>query len=339
METRANYVLVGSSVLAALAAIIVFIFWLGRTEFGREADIYYTYFTGSVSGLSTGSPVRYRGVPVGNVSAVEIDPENVERIRVTLKLNPNTPVKVDSVASLETAGITGGAYIELRGGTQASPPLRSEDGSIPVISSANSSIQSIVESLPKLMAKLSDLLDSANGLLSPANVKALSEVITHLQSVASSLDALSPDMKSAVSNVSTLTADLHAQLPKLMNDVRDDGASIRAAAQSFQHVAANLDGVIAENRGPLRDFTGHGLSELSGLITQLRGLADTLTRVADHLDRDPQRYLFGGGPNVGVDPNQPIGATTGARASHGGPSVGVAPNQPIGATASTGASR
>ena len=123
METRANYVMVGSSVLAALATIIVFVFWLGSRQLSHREEVYHTYFTGSVAGLAGGSPVRYRGVPVGTVGGIEIDPQNIERIRVTLKLRANTPVRTDTVASLETAGITGASYIELSGGTQASPAL------------------------------------------------------------------------------------------------------------------------------------------------------------------------------------------------------------------------
>jgi phospholipid/cholesterol/gamma-HCH transport system substrate-binding protein len=311
METRANYVVVGTSVLAAFAALIIFIFWLGRTEFGRQADVYYTYFSGSVAGLSTGSPVRYRGVPVGSVGNVEINPDNVEQIRVTLKLNPGTPVKVDSIASLASAGITGGSYIELVGGTRGSALLKTDNGPIPVIQSENSGLQSLIADLPKVLGKLSDLLDSANGALSTTNIKGLSDTITHLQNFTANLDALSPDLKSTITNINGLASDLHTQVPKLVDSVKDDGVSVRAAADSFHQVANNLDGLIAENRGPLRDFTGNGLSELSGLITQLRGLTDTLTRVADHLDRDPQRYLFGGGTTVGVDPNQPIGAAAG----------------------------
>ena len=313
METRANYVLVGLSVLAALAAIVAFIFWLGRAEIGHVADVYYTYFTGSVSGLSSGSPVRYRGVPVGSVDRVEIDPENVERIRVTLKINPGTPIKVDSIATLESAGITGGAYIEITGGTQKSAPLKKDEEGIPVIPSQNSSLQSLFNDLPKILAKLSDLLDSANTALSPANVRALSDSITHLQSLTANLDALSPDLKHMVTDVDSLAAGLHAEIPKTFEAVRDDGASIRRTADEFRQVAVNLDAMLAENRAPLRDFTGNGLMELTDLIKRLRGLTDTLTRVADRLDRDPQRYLFGGGTTVGVDPNRPMGAAaTGA---------------------------
>ena len=309
METRANYVLVGSSVLAAILAIIIFVFWLGRSQFDNKEDIYYTYFTGSVAGLSGGSPIRYRGVPVGAVGNIEIDPQNVEQIRVTLKIRPNTPIKADSVASLETAGITGGSYVELSGGTRASPPLTAEDDKIPVIRSEDSSLQSALDEAPKLLGKLTVLADSANAALSADNVKALSDTLTHLQSIAANIDGLTPEAKHTVDNISVMTDDLRARLPMLMDTIRDDGVSIKGAADEFHRVGTSVDALIAENRVPLREFTGNGLSEISGLVTELRGLTETLTRVADRLDRDPQRYLFGGGTNVGVDPAQPVGAT------------------------------
>ncbi len=66
--------------------------------------------------------------------------------------------------------------------------------------------------------------------------------------------------------------------------------------------------MIDEIRAPLRDFTGNGLAQVVGLVGQLRDLSTTLTRVADHLPRDPQRYLFGSGAAGGVDPNRPLTA-------------------------------
>jgi phospholipid/cholesterol/gamma-HCH transport system substrate-binding protein len=315
METRANYVLVGSLVLASILAILIFIFWLGRSQFHHAKDVYYTYFTGSVAGLSSGSPVRYRGVPVGTVGDIEIDPKNVEQIRVTLDIRPNTPIKTDSIASLETAGITGGSYIEIKGGTRASPALTGEDGKVPVIQSENSSFQSLVDDAPKLLGKLTQLADSANNALSPQNIKALSDTLTHLQSVAAAIDAATPQAKHTLEDINALADDLRTQLPRLLTSVQDDGASIKGAADEFHRVGTSVDAMIAENRGPLREFTGNGLSQISGLVTELRGLSDTLTRVAERLDNDPQRYLFGGGTSVGVDPNQPLGASARAGAT------------------------
>ena len=312
METRANYVVVGTSVLAAIAAILIFVFWLGRNQFSKHEDIYYTYFTGSVTGLSSGSPVRYRGVPVGTVGFIEIDPKNIEQIQVTLKIRPRTPVKTDTVASLETAGITGGSYVELSGGTQASPLLMTDDGEVPVIKSENSGLQSLVDNAPKLLEKLNRLADQANGLMSDANIKTLSATFDHLNNLSASLDALGPDAKETVANLNKLTADLNKQLPPLLDTLHQDGTSIKETIDEFHKVGTSVDAVIAENRAPLRDFTGNGLAEISGLVANLRTLTDTLNRVADHLDRDPQRYLFGG-TNAGIDPNRPLssGVATG----------------------------
>jgi phospholipid/cholesterol/gamma-HCH transport system substrate-binding protein len=307
-------VLVGSCVLAAIATIVVFIFWLGRSQFDHHEDTYNTYFTGSVTGLSSGSPVRYRGVPVGTVGAIAIDPQNIERIRVTLKMQPGTPVRNDTVASLEMAGITGGSYVELTGGTQDSPPLTAtdEDG-VSVIKSENSSLQSLVADAPKLLGKLNQLADSANAALSADNVKAISDTLSHIQNVSATLDSVGPDAKQAIANFNQISADLHKQMPALIDAFHQDGTSIRDAADGFRKVASDLDAMIAENRGPLRDFTGNGLSEVGGVLANLRTLTDTLNRVADRLDRDPRRYLFGG-TDVGVDPSRPLssGVSTGA---------------------------
>jgi phospholipid/cholesterol/gamma-HCH transport system substrate-binding protein len=313
VETRANYVFVGTSVLAAITAIIIFVFWLGRNQLNKHEETYHTYFTGSVTGLSSGSPVRYRGVPVGTVGYIAIDPDNIERIRVTLKLREHTPIKIDTVASLETAGITGGSYIELSGGTNAAPLLVSENGEVPVIKSENSGLQSVLDDAPKLLAKLNQLSDQANKLLSDENVKTISTTFDHLNSLSANLDALGPDAKQTVANLDKLTTDLNKQLPGLIDTLKQDGTSIREAADEFHKVGGNVDGLISENRAPLRDFTTNGLGQVGSLVANLKTLSDTLNRVADHLDRDPQRYLFGG-TSAGVDPSRPFssGLATGA---------------------------
>ncbi len=46
METRANYVAVGTFVLAVIFLAFVAVLWLGHTEFGEEAKRYYIFFSG-----------------------------------------------------------------------------------------------------------------------------------------------------------------------------------------------------------------------------------------------------------------------------------------------------
>ena len=117
METRASYILVGSFVLGLIAAAFAFVVWLASVQFEEVPMRYVIYFEGGVSGLSVASPVRYRGVPVGSVSDIRIDPENIERIRVMVEISAETPIKADTEATLTLQGITGVSFVFLSGGT------------------------------------------------------------------------------------------------------------------------------------------------------------------------------------------------------------------------------
>src|SRR3546814_15794005 len=65
----------------------------------------------------------YRGVRVGEVLSVDLDPDRPTAIRVTLAVQERTPVRADSVATLELEGLTGGRYVLLSGGPPSAPPL------------------------------------------------------------------------------------------------------------------------------------------------------------------------------------------------------------------------
>jgi phospholipid/cholesterol/gamma-HCH transport system substrate-binding protein len=84
MEVRASYVLVGLFVVALMASLLGFVVWTARTVGTRAIANYDILFTGTVTGLAEGSQVRYRGVPIGRVKEIRLDPENLERIRVTV---------------------------------------------------------------------------------------------------------------------------------------------------------------------------------------------------------------------------------------------------------------
>ena len=153
MENRAHYVIVGGFVIAILVGILVSIVWLTRLQFQREGAIYDIFFRGSVSGLNDGAPVNYNGVPIGRVIGIRLNSENVERIRVRIVVDAAIPIKQDAVASLETQGITGQAFVQISGGTNASPPAAIPPGrAFPVIASRPSHLQEVVTSAPQLLS-------------------------------------------------------------------------------------------------------------------------------------------------------------------------------------------
>lgn len=322
METRASYFLVGLFVLALMAGAIGFVMWLSRAGLQTENIYYYIYVRGSVAGLQNGAPVQYRGVPVGTVTDISIDAENVELIQVTVALRPGTPVKTDTVATLQLQGITGLSFVQLHGGTRAAPDLEPPPGKkrarIPYRPSA---IERVFEDAPEVVGQLITLAGRANELLSDDNIQGLSRIIENLERLTTAVAGSSGDVEQTLGKASTLldsTATTVETLNGLAGDLRqlstelggetrlaitDARRTTRAAeetakaitntANAFQRMATELHGMTTDTRRPLRDFGEHGLYELSQLVIEARALMTNLNRIAIQFERDPARFLFG----------------------------------------------
>jgi phospholipid/cholesterol/gamma-HCH transport system substrate-binding protein len=118
METDKHYFFEGLFIIVFSVAAAIVAVWLGST--GRHDDLVYRiHFNDSVSGLTVGDPVKFRGIDVGTVKSMSIDPDNSRLVLVDVRLRKETPVKTDTRASLALKGITGVVFIELNGGDPA----------------------------------------------------------------------------------------------------------------------------------------------------------------------------------------------------------------------------
>lgn len=310
METRASYVLVGSFVLTLILGLFVFTVWIAKIQLEESRQPYRIFFTGSVTGLQTGSPVRYQGIPIGTVTDLRLDPENVGRVRVTIEVNRDTPIKTDSIASLEVQGVTGGAYVQITGGTDGSELLReAENRGIPVIPSRPSTLATVVDAAPQILGRVLDLTDRLSaGLLSPQNVQVMGETLTNARQISADVAAATRGLDGTVRELTGLLAELNRTVqvvgPHLDETVVQAGKSMAAATgdlreltASLKQASAQLNSMVSENRQPVRDFAQTGLYEITLLVTQLRDLSAQISRVVARIENDPSNFLFGGTRN------------------------------------------
>lgn len=326
MEARAHHFFVGLFVLTLGAALVGFTLWIAKVELGEKRPPYYVYFDGSVTGLKEGSPVRYRGILVGTVSEMSIDPANVERVRVKVLLDATTPIKTDAVASLEMFGLTGNAYIQITGGSRETPLIKRADGEIPVIPSKPSGLSEVFETAPHLAHQLVEIGDRLTRLLSPENEKRIAESLDNLHQMSADLAASAHDvgetmalvkttathmdgmMSDVRSRADTITTGVTTILSKLqgmldtisnhtnvvMTEMVKTTAEARELSQSLRGLSDQTAAAIKENRVPVRDFTSVGLYELSLLISEMRELTTSLSRVSGQIEKGPMEFLFTG---------------------------------------------
>jgi phospholipid/cholesterol/gamma-HCH transport system substrate-binding protein len=182
METDKHYFFEGLFIIVFAASAAIFAVWLGST--GHHDDVLYRIrFPDSVSGLTAGDTVKFRGVDVGTVKSLEIDPDNSRLVRVDVRLRKDTPVKSDTRASLTLKGMTGVVYIELNGGDPAAKTLLADtpENQVPEIPSERTGLNAMLDDLPMLVKKFSAIEDQVKKVVT--SVGGLTEKVKENPSV------------------------------------------------------------------------------------------------------------------------------------------------------------
>lgn len=308
METRANHVLVGLFVLLLGAGALGFAVWIAALQADRQRDSYLLVFEGSVTGLSTGGSVNYEGVPVGEVLSINLDADDPGRVRVIIDIDSTTPVRADTTAVLELAGLTGGRYVQLSGGSPGAPRPTAQAGeTLPRLPTRQSQIEQVLAGAPDVVTALNNLLLRAEAILSERNAERVETILGEGAATMANLSDASAVLADFARDVRTETGDLVPQLQRTLHSVeqlaagleqagREAGPTvvqIRRSAASVERLAANLSEVVDENRRPLGDFTTTGLGELSSLLQELRRLTGSLNQITQEVERNPAGFLLG----------------------------------------------
>lgn len=311
MEVRASYAVVGAFVLTLLAALAGFVVWLARVEIDRSVDLYEVAFTGSVNGLQLGSVVRYRGVPVGRVGSIRINPDDIGEILVGLELQPGTPVRSDTVATVEMQGITGIAAIQLSGGTQASPMLEPHGaGGPPRITAGRSALEQVFDTTPVVLSRIAAVLERMGILLNEENLDSINAIIDDLEDIMDAINETRPQVEATIGHLGAAAAridDSAGLVNELLLEARGavgqlaglreqgEGAlgEIAAAARAFRALGTRLDGMVRRTEQPIDDFSGSTLYDLRQLVAEMRQLVASISRISKEFERDPAGYLLG----------------------------------------------
>lgn len=280
METKANYVAVGAFVLACVIGLVVTILWLAGAQYSQEYAYYQASFKGPVTGLGKGTVTRYNGIDVGRITNLEFDPNDPQRVIVTLQVQPNLNIREDSVASIDSQGLTGGSFVEISGGTANAPLLVAKEGQrYPNIRTKQSTFAQLEQSAPEVVAKLNIATSRLNDLLNDNNRRAISHVLANLDKTTQAIADRSADIDATIANANKAMA----RLSDATNSLKPTLDHVDMTIQKFGKVATDADDFI----------NGDALAQASDLIGEMRRLVSNLDQLSDQLNRTPTKLLFG----------------------------------------------
>ncbi|MGH8581826.1 MAG: MlaD family protein [Gammaproteobacteria bacterium] len=303
MDPRINYPLVGAFVLLLGGALVYSALWLSEDDSDKVYDHYVAYFYESVAGLNRRAAVKYRGVDVGLVRRIGLDNENPERVRLLLSIEAGTPVKEDSVAVLAAYGITGLVFVDLTGGSQASPPLKARKGERypeirtgpSLLSTASSGLMQIAE----VANELHHVAERLNALLNPENREAMGKILQNIEQITAVLAGSGRQFDDKLQRLDAILGNATRAsegLPKAIDGVSVGMSGVQAASQAVVRSAANLDQLIEETRTGLNKVSKvstETLGHAAPVVGELRQVLANLRRLSRELEQHPDALLFG----------------------------------------------
>lgn len=299
MERDANYVAVGAFTLLVIGMAVAFVIWYSDSGDARDYTPYEIYFTGSVSGLTPGSPVRYLGVDVGSVRRITLNKERPDSVKVLAWVDAEAPITGATRASLTLQGITGLLYIDLKQVPEANGTELKQGERFPIIETQSSDISAFIASLPQLATRVTTLVDRVNTVFSDDNVKALSSTLANLktttdglpqtreqvQTLLTELSATSTDIRSTVNNLNGLADDVRP-------NIKDAVTRLNTVSGQLASTTARLDQLMASSEGPLTHFTEQGLFEMERLLRDARNAATEFRELSRSLKESPSQLMF-----------------------------------------------
>jgi phospholipid/cholesterol/gamma-HCH transport system substrate-binding protein len=289
----------GSVGLLALAGLTLFgisILWLQNFNFGqRSYRVIVEFF--SVSGLQVGSPARFRGIPVGRVTAIRPGAKSAE-IEITISA-PNLVIPKAVKVEANQSGLISETTIDFTplltttGSAIASSPLDAKCDRKQIICNGDRLPGEIGVSLDELIRTSVAFADLYS---QPQFVASLQKAVKNTSTAAENITTLSQD-------VSTLTRTLQGELPSLSRSLRTEVSglsqslqgevkTLSSSAKAVEKAANQVDGTISEVNQLIQANRSTLVSTLTNLRDTSSDLKSSVSRLSPILNRVEQGKLL-----------------------------------------------
>ena len=293
MERNAHYLLVGSFVAAALTLGTIMLLWIAGSYDEEDAYKRYSiYFTGSVSGLSEGSKVSYRGVGVGHVLSIRFDPKRPDKIKTIIEVDENTPISSNSVVSLQSVGITGLSALAIKTENASGVALQVENGEeYPIIPSELSGLNQLLSDAPQITDNAIETLVRINKLLSEKNLENIDQSIENIALASSRINNIldednAENLEKSIEGITQTSGRINNLLSK------ENIKKVATTIEKINSITVRFDKILENNGTQLENFTGDNLDEISILVKETQEMVNSFKILAQKLSDDPSQIIY-----------------------------------------------
>jgi len=304
MENRAHALAAGLFTLALGLALTAVGWWFTRADDSRMVP-YLVTTSGSVTGLKIDAPVRYRGVDVGKVDAVELSREQPGAIVVRVLVDRDTPVGPATYAQLGYLGVTGLAFIALNDDGKPRTADAAKVASIPMR-------KSLMDSGEELITTVSGIADRLHAVLDDDFRARLKNTMANVERTTAHAAVIAAQLEPTAKQLPPLLAEARQTIQEgrgAVGDARGALGDVRSAITRADGLIANVDkftlrldskldaltATSEEIGGAARTLQLDTLPRINVVAEDLVRKTRTLDRVLQQISDQPQSLVFGAG--------------------------------------------
>ena len=276
MQNKAHAFAAGIFVLLVTALGIAMAVWLTRDTDAR--DQFELFTQDGVTGLRAQAAVRYRGVPVGKVTSISLDPKVNGTVLVRISVSPSTPVTKATFATLGFQGVTGSSFVQLEDDGVLAEALVTSDEQPARIPLRPGLIGTLTERGTALLGQVEMTARRLNELMAPENQQKLFTAVEKIGSSAEGLQRQGATIQSTLAHTMTQRLD-----PALASVPQVSEETVRAL-KSLQATSAELGRTAAEF-SRVGNRVAQTADDFSLLARRLTDKGGTLDRLAESGDR------------------------------------------------------
>ena len=289
MENRSHALIAGLFTLLLGLSAVAALWWFGGKQ---EASSEYLVLTKkNITGLTPQAQVRYRGVRVGRVEAIDLDPNDVSSTLIRIGIRKNLPITRATTAKLGYQGVTGIAHVQLEDSGADPTLLTASDGGLPRIVMQDSLIQELSDAGGDTLRNARDFLGSANQLLSPENRQSIARTLSNLETTTGNAKEATAQLRNLLTpeNIRLFNSTL-VRAEQTAGQAGPFFAEARGLVAHLQAASEKLETVLGDTSSGSSAALVPRLNELS---TELSTSSRQLNRVLQMLEESPQSLIFG----------------------------------------------
>lgn len=302
MEAESKYTYVGLALVVLVAALVTGVIWLNRTGSRADFNFYTIYFERQpLDGLQLGADVDMRGIKIGRVEDYQLQPENINRVKVNVRTDRRAPVRTNTVAIVTRNFVTGIAKVSLITPEPLGPPLTEVRASqqFPVIPEGESNLDALAGKVNHLGDMAAETLESLNDVLKPRNRVAFTETLDNLRKLTAGLNARLTEVDKTMSALNSAMTDIGNASNRISKATENAGnelsPTIRQTEKTLKDISAAAVSLEKQVSTLSRDFGSAANAtedQLTSAVIELRRTVDSMNRVLDRL-QDPRAALLG----------------------------------------------